>query len=73
MVKTVDRLKKYPIKCFLYSNKLEKIIHKPDKYTSTLRLSEDTKKLIIMTKKYNEASKYRQDSNKAEKIKEEQK
>ena len=67
MLRTMDRLKTVPIKCFKYSNKLGADIINPGQYTNTINISEDAKRIIIMNRKYAFSSKYKFDSNIAEK------
>ena len=63
--KTMESLKKWPIKCYRYSNKLGQKLHVPEKYNARLSLSEDGKELILMTKKYTNQGLYQLETQKA--------
>lgn len=61
----MERLKKYPIKCYKLSNKIDDKIYIPEKYSSTIKLSLDGRKLIIMNKKLSFNSKYKRETHKS--------
>ena len=50
--KTTEWLKRNPIKCDRYSNKLDEKIYVPHTYTSKIQLSSDGNQLILMIKKF---------------------
>ena len=52
-------MKNLPIKCFKYNHSLEETVQKFPFYESTLALSEDSKEIIIMNKKFNSTKEHR--------------
>ena len=50
--KIKERLKKYPIKCYLYKNTIDDVLYQPIKYNCMLHLAKDGNKMIVKEKVY---------------------
>ena len=59
----IDKLSTKPIKCFQYSDNLDRKIKIDSQYTSKLWVSKDGDKLIFKKKKFSNEQKYVKDVN----------